>query len=144
MFPWEKQLLAISREDKDFLHCFGCGQDNDIGLKLDFCWDGEIARAEFTPGESHQGWNHYVHGGLLCTLLDEAMSYAAYFQGVKGVTSKIEVRFRYPAPIGEPLHIAGNITKRTRKLINTRATITLADDTAIAESTGLIYMLPRS
>jgi acyl-coenzyme A thioesterase PaaI-like protein len=85
-----------------------------------------------------------VHGGLLCALLDEAIGYAGHFQGIKGVTGKLEVRIRRPTPIGEPLFIAATIIKRTRKLIRARATISLADNTAVAEGTALIYILPQS
>ncbi|GAI61562.1 unnamed protein product, partial [marine sediment metagenome] len=37
---------------------FACGEDNPIGLKLKPVYDGEKVRAEFTPGEYHQGWDN--------------------------------------------------------------------------------------
>ena len=144
MFPWEKPLLAINREDVHFANCFGCGQYNTAGLKLDFRPDGETTRAEFVPGQAHQGWPNFVHGGLLCAILDEAIGYAALYQDIKGVTSKLEVRIRRLVPIGEPLLIAATITKRTRKLINAKATISFANGTAVAEAKALIYVLPNS
>ena len=143
MLPWEEPLLAIDREGLHFTHCLGCGQDNPAGLKLDFRRDGETARAEFIPGEVHQGWPNFVHGGLLCTILDEAIGYACLFLGLRGVTGKLEVRIRRPVPIGEPLLIAAAITKRTRKLITARSTINFADGTPVAEGTALIYVLPE-
>ena len=45
--------------------CFACGQENPIGLKLRFTWDGQTAHAEFTPTELHQGWWGIVHGGII-------------------------------------------------------------------------------
>ena len=53
--------------------CFGCGQNNPIGLKLKFKWDGKTAKAEFTPNKFHQGWSDIIHGGITTTILDEAM-----------------------------------------------------------------------
>lgn len=144
MLPWEKPLLAIDRERLHFTYCFGCGQDNPTGLKLDFRQDGEIARAEFTPGETHQGWPNFVHGGLLCAILDEAIGYAGLLQGLRGVTGKLEVRIRRPVPIGEPLLIAATLAKRTRKLVRARATINFADGTPAAEGIALIYVLPEN
>ena len=67
--------------------CFGCGRNNPCGVKLSFDWDGRVAKSEFTPTELHQGWQDIIHGGILTTLLDEAMAYAAYFENVAGVTA---------------------------------------------------------
>lgn len=47
---------------------YGRGQDNPIGLKLVFSWDGKTAKAEFTPNEYHQGWPGLVHGGVILAL----------------------------------------------------------------------------
>ena len=62
-------------DTKDVPMCFGCGRDNTIGLKLDFHQEGESVRAEFIPGEMYQGWPGVVHGGLICTMLDEVIGY---------------------------------------------------------------------
>ena len=62
-----KNLPAIN--SKSLNQCFACGQDNPIGLKLKFSWDGKTARAEFTPTELHQGWQGVLHGGIIYTLL---------------------------------------------------------------------------
>jgi acyl-coenzyme A thioesterase PaaI-like protein len=54
--------------------CFVCGIDNPIGLHLKFYTDDEgrcIAR--FQPKAEHQGFPGQLHGGLISTLLDEAM-----------------------------------------------------------------------
>jgi len=36
--------------------CFACGQQNPIGLKIHFDFDGEVCTAEFTPNENHVGF----------------------------------------------------------------------------------------
>ena len=54
--------------------CFGCGEKNPCGLKLKFDWDGRTASSHFTPTELHQGWQGIIHGGILTSLLDEAMA----------------------------------------------------------------------
>ena len=69
MKNWPRTSIDIERE---YRLCFCCGQDNPIGLKLDFQWDGATARAEFTPTEFYQGWSRTVHGGILICILDEA------------------------------------------------------------------------
>jgi len=53
--------------------CFGCGKDNPIGFKLQFTNNDGVIKGEFIPGEFHQGWPGIIHGGVLFTLLDDAL-----------------------------------------------------------------------
>jgi len=121
--------------------CFGCGQNNPIGLKLSFTKDGDTCRAEFTPGKVHQGWPGVVHGGILTCMLDEAMNYAAYFEGVSCITAQMEIRLRQPVMVEEPLVITSSITKNRKKLIETRARVCLKDGTVVAESTSKQFVV---
>ena len=140
MLSWEKKLDGIDTSQESFDNCFGCGVDNPCGLKLRFEQDGERARAEFTLSERYEGWYGHVHGGILCTVLDEAMAYT-YFPETKGVTARVEVRFRRPAPTGVPMVVTARLTRRTRKLLETEATISLKDGRVVAESTGQAYVI---
>ena len=121
--------------------CFCCGKENPIGLKLDFTWDNGTARAEFTPTELHQGWSGIVHGGIVSCLLDEGLTYAAYFTGIDCITAKMQVRLRRPILIGEPLTITSSIIKKTRRLVETQATLSLKDGTPVAEGTATMYIV---
>src|SRR2546430_16646152 len=53
--------------------CFVCGLNNPLGLKLDFETDGQNVRARFVPRTEHVGFRETVHGGLISTVLGEAM-----------------------------------------------------------------------
>lgn len=123
--------------------CFGCGRNNPIGLKLSFRRDGNGAVAEFTPTELYQGWTGIVHGGIIHTLLDEAMSYAAMFEGAVTITAKMESRWRRPALIGEPLIIRSRVIRNTRRLLEIEASIDLQDGTRVAEATGTLYVMNK-
>jgi uncharacterized protein (TIGR00369 family) len=122
-------------------HCFGCGPKNPIGLKLKFSWDGKEVRANFTPGEYHQGWPGLVHGGIMSCLLDEAMSYAALYSGVHSLTARMQTRFKRPLLIDELLTVTGSVTRKTRRLVETKAELRLADGTLVAESTATMFIL---
>ena len=132
------QISLDPTEDIDM--CFVCGRNNPIGLKLKFRQEGKKAVAEFTPAKVHQGWADIVHGGIINTLLDEAMSYAAIFEGLVCITAKMESRWRRPAKVGETLVITSSVTKNARRLIEVEAAISLKDGTVIAEATGLMYV----
>jgi acyl-coenzyme A thioesterase PaaI-like protein len=121
--------------------CFGCGHNNPIGLKLNFTKDGDTCRAEFTPDNAYQGWPGVVHGGILACLLDEAMSYAAYFEGASCLTASMQIRLRQPAKIAEPLVITATVTKNRKKLIDTYARVCLKDGTVVAESTSKQFVV---
>lgn len=121
--------------------CFGCGQGNAIGLKLSFRCDGNVVFSELTCGEQYQGWPGIVHGGIIACILDEAISHAAHFNGKSCITAKMEVRFKNPAPVGEPLFITSRLIRNTRKLIEATAKITLKDGTTVAEGSALQYVV---
>lgn len=127
--------------EKEYGMCFACGKANPIGLKLQFDWDGKTTRATFTPSTFHQGWAGIVHGGIISCLLDEAISYATIFEGINTVTAKMQVRIKRPIQIGEPLSITGHITKRTRKLVETKAVIFLEDGSPVADATTTQFVL---
>lgn len=137
MVTWPQVSIDAN---KNFDMCFACGQKNPIGLKLKFEWDGKVARAEFTPSEYYQGWSGIVHGGIITCILDEAMTYATYFEGLNCVTAKMQTRLKRPALINEPIIITGSITRKNRKLVETAASIFLKDGTLIAEGTATMFV----
>jgi len=138
MVNWQQLSVDF---DKGYSMCFGCGQDNPIGLKLNFKWDGKTARTEFTPGKLYQGWSGLLHGGIITCILDEAMGYAAIFEGMNCVTAKMQVKLIRPALIDEPLIITSSITRNTRRLVETKANISLKDGTPVAEGTATQFVI---
>lgn len=140
MLSWEKKLLEIDPNQNEWPTCFACGQDNPVGLKLKFVKNGDESRSEFIINENYEGWYGVIHGGIVSTILDEAMAYT-YFPQTKGVTAKAEIRFHQPAPIGVPMIATGKLEKRTRKILTTSARLTLKDGTLIAESTAQAYVV---
>lgn len=118
---------------KDDHYCFVCGEQNPSGLHLRFSLlDGKV-RTEFTPQKIHQGYKDIIHGGLISTLLDEAMVKAALMQGMPAVTAEITVRFRAPLMAGEKAFVEAMILKMNKKIIETSAILKKTDNTVIAE-----------
>lgn len=123
-------------------HCFACGQDNPIGLHLDFKLQEGKYTAVKTLSADYQGYEGIVHGGILTTMMDEAM--AGYFckaLGQKAVTARLDVRYRKPAPIGEPLTIASWEESRRGNFVNMKATVALADGTVVTEASGKLAIV---
>ena len=122
--------------------CFGCGQQNPMGLKLRFRTEGEKVIAEFTPCAVHEGYPGYLHGGITCALLDEAMGWAAYHlsSGALAVTARVQIKFRRPLLIGEPLTVTASITRRSTRHLWTEATVKRKDGKPAAEATAIMVV----
>ena len=120
-------------------NCFVCGDNNDIGLKLDFYEKDGKARAEFTPTKNFEGYKDILHGGILSTLLDEVMIKSILAKEILTVTSQIEVKFKKPAVIGEKLIIEGGITGERGRLILTEGKVFREDGTVVAEAKGKFF-----
>ena len=122
--------------DLDEGFCFGCGRRNPIGLKLKFTRDGDSLRTEFTPDKTHQGWPGLLHGGILGTLLDEAMSNVAYATGHTCLTASISIRIKQPIKVAIPLIVTAWITHRGTRLIETAGRVCLKDGAVVAEASA--------
>jgi len=64
------------------------------------------------------------------------MSNAVYAEGIACLTASMQIRLKQPVEVGIPLTITALVTKKNRKLIETKARICLEDGTVIAESTA--------
>jgi len=115
-------------------NCFACGKNNPNGLRLSFEVDKEkqTVRTTFVASPTYQGWDGIVHGGILSTLLDEAMANLVYELGYQAVTASMEIKFKKPAPILEPLLVYGEVTEVSRRLIRAKAHLAKKDGTILA------------
>ncbi|MFT4037894.1 MAG: PaaI family thioesterase [Thermomicrobiales bacterium] len=125
--------------------CFGCGAANPHGLHLAFTVDADGVAAAFTPLAVHQGYEQVVHGGIISTLLDEAMAWAVAAQGVWAVTGEMQVRFRAPLHVGEAVTLRGRVTDARSRAVNAAGEITRdADGQRIATATALFVRVPAA
>jgi acyl-coenzyme A thioesterase PaaI-like protein len=104
--------------------CFACGSANPIGLHLEFAYREGAAEARFTPAPAFQGYPGLMHGGLVCTLLDEAMAHAVIATSGTAVTGDLHVRLRGAGvPIGRPLRLVGRVTGQRGRLVLAEAVV---------------------
>ena len=129
--------MAIENND----NCFVCGMKNPFGfqVKPEIIGDGAAVRIECTPAEHLQGWANILHGGILSTLLDEAITYVGIGTfDQPAVTAQLEVRFRNPAPTAVKLFVSAERTKVSKRLVEAKAKVTLGDGTLIATGAGKV------
>ena len=125
---------------RDDRMCFVCGSENPIGMHLPFTVDGDDCVLEFTPGKVHEGWGEVMHGGLIATLLDEAMTRICWERGLPAVTAEMQTRFRKPVRIGSRTVIRGRIAARHGRLLTCAAEMSLEDGTVAATATGKLVV----
>jgi len=125
-----------SAELIDDAYCFACGRDNPAGLRLHWTISGNVTETTFVPQRVHQGWKGIVHGGILATVLDEAMTRLAWQVFGNAVTGEITVRFVKPARVGDTLAVRGEVGTIEGRKIPARAEIRDSAGDIVAEATG--------
>jgi acyl-coenzyme A thioesterase PaaI-like protein len=117
--------------------CFGCGAENPRGLALKFRLEHGRAVAEFTPADYLQGYPGFVHGGVVATMFDEAMSWAVYGQGIWAMTARLTMRFRKSVPLNEPLVVTGWVTRDRGRFLELQAELRSREGALLAQADGL-------
>ncbi len=113
--------------------CFGCGQANPVGLHLEFllAQDGAVVSFAVVP-DSYEGPPGYLHGGIIATLLDEAM------------TRRLEVEYLRPVPSGSQIRLEGRVMRSDGRKHWVEAKILDESGTVLAEGKGLFIEIRRS
>jgi uncharacterized protein (TIGR00369 family) len=125
--------------------CFGCGPANATGLHLEFflAHDGSVVSLPVIS-DSFCGHPGYLHGGIIATLLDEAMSKAVRAKGHPSMTRKMDIDYLRPVPSGAPLRIEGSVSRSEGRKHFAAARILDENARILAQATGLfIEVAPK-
>lgn len=118
--------------------CFVCSPANPVGLQLKFHIDTETltSQAQLRLGVEYQSYNGYIHGGILGTVLDEAMGKIGSMAGYMIVTHDLHVTLHQPLQALEPALLTGKLVPKKWKVAHGEAMITTRDGRVIAEARG--------
>lgn len=142
--PTDDESLPVGRVDH---HCFGCGRLNPHGLHLVFtATDGDDGvSAIFTPNRTHEGFTGITHGGIISSVLDEAMGWAVSVRDIWAVTARMEVSFRHPLAVGTVTNISGRIVADRGRLLDLAAEVRrVSDDRVMATATATFARVPET
>ena len=125
--------------------CFGCGEANPTGMHLEFfvAEDGSVVCLPVIP-DSFEGPPGYVHGGIIATLLDEAMSKAVRVRGHTAMTRQMDVEYLRPVPSGAPIRIEARLVRSEGRKHWTEAKILNAHKVTLAAGKGLFVEVRAS
>ncbi len=118
--------------------CFGCGPANAHGLHLEFLLaeDRTVVCLATVP-DRFEGPPGYVHGGIIATLLDEAMSKSVRALGLTAMTRHMEIDYLRPVHSSTPVRLEGRRVRSEGRKHWTEARILNARGHVLAEAKGL-------
>ena len=106
--------------------CMVCGSGNSLGLCFQACQEG--VETFFQASSSWQGYQGVLHGGMICTLLDAAMTHCLFEQGVEAMTADLQVRFLKPVPCSGLLQLRASLQQQRRHLYQLSAELLCAGE----------------
>jgi acyl-coenzyme A thioesterase PaaI-like protein len=124
-------------------NCFGCAPANPIGLHLAFTRQGAGLVTRVLLGREYESFPGRVHGGLVATILDEAMAQAAYASGLGSVvTTALRVRYGQPMRIGAEHTVCAEVRATDADLIRASGRIELPGGILVAAADGTFFCPP--
>ena len=95
----------------------------------------------FRLGKRYTGPPGHCHGGIIATILDDAMSKLNRLYEASAATSRMTVEYLRPVPLQAPLVVwSRNVSRRGRRLTHV-AEIRNAEGTVLARSRGVFIIV---
>jgi len=139
-------LHTVTAKQPNSRMCLVCGLKNPFGLHTSFFeLDNNELLAIFKPREEHQSYPGRLHGGIISTILDEAIGRAIMIHSegdIWGVTVDLQIRFKKPVPLHEELRVIGRITKDSSRFFEGTGELLLQDGSIAAEGRGKYLKIP--
>ncbi len=91
----------------------------------------------------YEGPPTYAHGGISALLLDQIMGHAAALAGHRGVTARLEVRYRSTVPLDQPLRLQARLIDvlGARAALQGSISLASAPDVVLVEAEGRFLAL---
>ena len=123
--------------------CFACGPDNPGGMRLKFELDqtGQRYVSRFRLGKRYTGPPGHCHGGIIATILDDAMGKLNKLHDVIAVTSEMTVYYLKPVPLYKTLHVESQHVSQHGRRLTHIARIIDENGTILARSRGVFIVI---
>jgi len=116
-----EQMLAGRKEQimENHFHqnCFACGSDNGMGLGLKFykLEDGTIF-GNFFADPKFESYSGIIHGGIVATLLDSAMTHCLLMKDIPALTGRLSVKYSIPIRTGTVVKLEARIVDQFHEM----------------------------
>ncbi len=120
-----------------FPGCFGCGQDNHHGIKMELYIEDGKAKVDLITDERFRGYVDRMHGGVIFSILDEVMGWApSYAKKQMCVAAEVTIRYLHPLPVGIPITVEGEFAADRKRIWDTKGRVLGNDGTVYARAKG--------
>jgi acyl-coenzyme A thioesterase PaaI-like protein len=110
--PMDEMLTGKKGQTENSLHrnCFACGSNDGIGLGLKFYKneDGAVF-GNFFADPKYEGYSGIIHGGIIATLLDSAMTHCLLMKDIPAFTGRLSVKYSIPIRTGTVVKLEARI-----------------------------------
>jgi uncharacterized protein (TIGR00369 family) len=124
-------------------YCFGCGMNNPDGMRLKFIYDDARGRfvCRFRLAKRYTGPPGHAHGGIIATILDEAMGKVNKLRQVIALTSSITIDYLKPVPLNQPLRVESHEVRMDGRHHTNAAEILNQKNEVLARGKGLFVAI---
>ena len=116
-----EQMLAGHKEQiiENHFHqnCFACGSNDGTGMGLKFYKheDGAVF-GNFFADPKYEGYSGIIHGGIVATLLDSAMTHCLLMKGIPALTGRLSIKYSIPIRTGTVVKLEARIVDRLHEM----------------------------
>ena len=115
-------MSKISLQEQYAPHnaCFGCGQANEKGLRIQSFVQGDRVVAEWRPAPQYEAFPGVLNGGIIGTLLDchsnwtaawHLMQHAGLSHPPCTVTADYHIKLLHPTPTNVPVNLIARVVE---------------------------------
>src|SRR5580658_4833456 len=124
-------------------YCFACGPDNPQGMRLKFTLDEERQTfvCRFRLSKRYTGPPGHCHGGIIATILDDAMGKVNKLHHVVEITREMTIEYLKPVPLHKPLRVEGREIKKLGRTHVNAAEILNEKNEVLARSKGIFIAI---
>jgi len=98
-------------------NCFACGSKNGTGLRLKFRKreDGSVW-GDFFADPKFEGYSGIIHGGIIATLLDSAMTHCLLMKDIPALTGRLSIKYSTPIRTGTVVKLEARIVDQFHEM----------------------------
>lgn len=117
--------------------CFVCGEENEAGLQTRFYIEDGLVKARLKPRAHHCGFKGVIHGGIVASILDETMGWAAAVAiNRMCLTGEMTVRYISKVPDDRELICITDVKKSNKRIVYTIGELLDDEGTKYASATA--------
>lgn len=134
------EAATAPRPDSFVDHSPVLGKANPLAPPLELEMSSDLIVATATFGSAYEGPPGCVHGGWIAASFDEVLGAAQSISGSGGMTAYLNVDYRSPTPLHEPVRFEGALERVEGRKIYTRGRL-FHGDTLTAEAHALFISI---